>query len=1310
MTSRYTPSHQVISALLLVVCLAACSGEPAPWSSPLPAPTTHFRSPLPRPQSHPLTSPKIVSIKPGLGARLDNLHTPLVITHERPVDPQTASLTIEPPTEGQTTWRDDRTLVFIPRPGWAPETSYTVHLGKTFFSSFSTPPLIRYQSPPLSSKGARCDTAISLHFGFPVDQASVQANFTITPTVNGTFRWEGDRLLTFEPAAPLEIETTYHVQVGPGLRDRSGTPVDGSARWWFTTGNGILSVYPSHGSHAPADANIRVQFGAPMERASVEAAFAITPTVAGSLRWENDSLLIFQPDDFFENGTSYHITLAASARTADGEAVLRRDYGWTFHARPVEGWVSFGYGPNVQVVDADGQRTVQLEAKVAQQIELRVYDLSLEQFLDRYCSAFRGIGPSEDRSVETADLPLITRWRQDPGRTEVALPADLPPGLYVLEARYGTISDQLIIVLSRNALVVKQSSVGRGAYAQHQVLVWGTRMANHSPVPGMQVRVYDRDGTLVAEGNTEERGLLRTTITVDPQPLIVVGRLGNELTVSGLSNEWEEGGWSWWWKSPPRSQTVRIYAYTDRPIYRPGQTVHVRAVLRRDDDAAYSLIPPDTEVTVRLRDARDNVLAVRNLTPDDFGAVYTDFELAEDGTVGTYHVEVAALGETSRQSLKVEAYRKPDYEVAVTPYDDQIIAGDPLTVTVAARYFFGEPVANARVTVLPYVAYGDPWWDGEHYTYPKNELRRIGRTDSNGLLTITLPTQPNDDRGTWSIEATVSDESGLAVSDHARVVIHPATFGLHLDIERYGYEPGEPIPVRLLARDYHGRPLAGAEVTVGVYGWNPATGTYDNPVARTRVTTGARGEAATTLHVTEQGWYQVRAEGSDEQERPVSAGTYLWVYDDSAPWYTGQSDELRISADRAEYRPGDVAQLVIVSPVSGPALLTFERGTTRREAVVHLEKGMTTLPAEILPDDVPNVHVAVAVWAEPVENEYWYRTRPEGRLLTARTQLLVPAEDRRLTVSITPDREKYAPRDEALFTVQVSDALGNPVQAQFSLALVDEAIFALAEDETPPIFDAFYAPRADLVRTFDSLQPTRYLGGGMGGGGGGGDLGSGGPRADFPDTAFWDPAIETDENGVAHVHVRLPDSLTSWRAVVRAVTADTRVGQQTARVTVAQPLLVRPLLPRFLVQGDRVTLRAIVHNYTDAGMTVTARVELTGLTLDDAEPTQEVYVEAGGTAVVGWPVIATRLGQAQVTVGVVGEAGRDAVALSLPILPLAMPDLYTASGPVETEVGEWVLAPSDLLTDVSDVEIRLAASIVSSLLDGLEYLIDYPFG
>ncbi|MCK4833058.1 MAG: hypothetical protein KAS81_09835, partial [Anaerolineales bacterium] len=350
---------------------------------------------------------------------------------------------------------------------------------------------------------------------------------------------------------------------------------------------------------------------------------------------------------------------------------------------------------------------------------------------------------------------------------------------------------------------------------------------------------------------------------------------------------------------------------------------------------------------------------------------------------------------------------------------------------------------------------------------------------------------------------------------------------------------------------------------------------------------------------------------------------------------------------------------------SGPALLTFERGTTRRQQLIELTAPLTLVEASIEADDAPNVFVAVYAWREEDTSigESTWVSMPGSRLHTASVELVVPVTGKVLNVTIVPDKKTYAPRAEAAVTVRVTNARGEPVSAEVSLAMVDEAIFSLSDDLSGPIFDAFYHRRDRIVRSYNSMAPIRDLGGGGMGGGGGGDVAAN-PRSDFPDTAEWFPVLLTDANGEATVTFVMPDSLTSWRLTAKATTADTQVGETFVNVISRQEIVVRPILPRVLTAGDRVELFAIVHNYGDTRQEIDVSIHLPEAYLTAAGPiTQTISLAPGELGIVGWRALPVQAGEAEITVRAdVGDETRDAVLLTLPIRPLAVPDVTSQVG------------------------------------------------
>lgn len=1320
--------------LILVSCRALRSTETPPATSPVPSP-----SPSPTVSPSPLPPPALLEYSPPGG--LLNLRLPTIrLVFSRPMNPDSvrAALSVEPPLPLELRGEEGNAVLLRPTVPLTPGMSYSftlapfaadrnsVPLGRAYRWSYSLPVPATLTGPRREQK----DAPLAIRFNYDVDPQTVQEALRVEPALEGEWKWDAtQRALIFHPRKRLPANTTITIVLGEGLRDASGYPFPAMPPLQWTTPPPILDVHPYGDEVLPAS-SIRIIFDRPMDWDSVRAAFLITPSVPGEFQWV-ETTMTFRPSEPLWPMTVYTVTIAPSARDETGAPLLMEPYVWSFRTGIPENIADFGWGPNAQVLDADGRRAVQfrLFGSVAVSLTFELYEVTLPQFLDRYASGFRGVAGWEKRPISLEGTKLARRWEMAAHNEkswdsphEVIIPPDVPPGLYILNMKAHAIGmmDQMFLILTRHVLMLKQ--------AEGQIMAWLTRI-HGGPVSGGEVAIYARDGRLVAQGLTDDQGIYRTWVPRDPQPLIVVARVGNDLTVAGLSNEWRSPSGSWWdwWRPAPPARRYSAYIYTDRPIYRPGQKVFFKGILRRDEDAVLSLPPPGTAVTVRIRDARNNVVQTFELTTSAFGTVHGQFALAEGAMLGDYAVEMVVDGEAHRQIFKVQDYRKPDYQVRVIPDRARYVAGETISVTIESRYFFGEPVARALVEVKIYRLGERYCWEecppGPQYAwYPSSYSPILGTTDASGRFTFTwTAAYPREGDYTWGwmrqsalwgVEATVDDGSNQAVSHFAVVEVYPTAELLSLDPGGYLHPPGQPFTIRITARTIFDEPVPNRTVRLELARWNPRDYAYTDVVQAITVTTRSDGVATIPFVPEKPGWYELRAIARDRMGHEVIASTWLAVF--SGTWWGERAGgELRILADQPQYAPGDVARLLIESSVGGPALLTFERGTTRRAQPILLTPPVTVVDIPIQPDDAPNIFVTVNVWepqdtAIPLEGISY--SLSDSQLRTATVELSVPAVDRRLTVIITPDRTRYAPRQRAGFTVRVTDAQGAPVpNAEVSLALVDEAIFTLSEELAGSIYEAFYGRREHIVRTYDGMALRRYIGGDGIGGGGEGEISAANPRSDFPDTAIWLPALTTDADGVVTLTLDLPDSLTTWRLTAKAVTADTRVGEAVARIVTRQDIVVRPLLPRALTAGDQVFLSAFVHNYTALSQTLTIRIRWEG-GLEVASPLTQTLALAPGTArIVGWAARAQSVGAVTVTISARSPIAGDAVQTVLPVRPLAVPQ-------VESQVGEFqgawettVVLPTDALNE-SFVEVQLARSLAGGVLLGLEYLTGYPFG
>jgi uncharacterized protein YfaS (alpha-2-macroglobulin family) len=360
----------------------------------------------------------------------------------------------------------------------------------------------------------------------------------------------------------------------------------------------------------------------------------------------------------------------------------------------------------------------------------------------------------------------------------------------------------------------------------------------------------------------------------------------------------------------------------------------------------------------------------------------------------------------------------------------------------------------------------------------------------------------------------------------------------------------------------------------------------------------------------------------------------------------------------------------------------------------------------------PNVYVSL-VLIKPAGGDL-----PVPDMRVGLINLAVSTEQQELTVTITPDKLEAGPRDEVTYTIKATDYQGRGVQSEVALGLVDKAILTLADDPNPTLRQAFYEKRPLGVFTANSLtalvdrvtlrgQPSAK------GGGGGGDAAALLVRRDVPDTAYWNPAVLTDKDGLATVTVKLPDNLTTWRMTARSLTADTRVGQGDQDLVASKPLLIRPTLPRFLTVGDQITLQAVVQNTTAIPIEATVRLDAGLLKLGSAAE-QTVQVPANDRVVVRWSAEAPKDGQSTLLFTVSGGGLQDAIEQSLPVQRFITPEVVASAGQVGANpVVETLKIPAASLPSSGppqgELTVELVPSLAAGVQSGLEYLEHYGY-
>ncbi len=892
-------------------------------------------------------------------------------------------------------------------------------------------------------------------------------------------------------------------------------------------------------------------------------------------------------------------------------------------------------------------------------------------------------------------------------------------GFYLVEAVKGKLCAYTLAMVSDVVLVSKPSSAG--------VINFVVDRRTGQPIRDAQVTMLARDAQL-GEAGTNADGIAELPYKgTKLEDLRMVARHGKDYAVNVV------GGMA----ASDRDQFAG-FAYTDRPVYRPGHTVHFRAILRTRGGSGYA-VPAGENVAVTVNDAEQKPVYQKTLAVSPTGAIHDELTLPAAATLGAYSIDIKS-GDSyvASAEFEVQEYKKPEYEVRVIPAKGRLIQGEATQVTIDSRYYFGEPVSGAKVTYAFYKTpyYFPAWYDPDEDTSDQpntqggeegdnsesadsgdQELHAEGVLDADGKLSINLPTSVSKDKSDFAyrIEARVTDQGKREITGKCWVVATYGSFLVHVTPNRYFYEPGTNGAFTVDARDYDNKPVVGRAAHVELLHWDYRDRNRFETVASKDVDTGADGSAQVSLDIPRRGGsYRVKVTAHTPEGRDIEDFEYLWVAGSGEFDYGGDTDRsLKIVTDKKTYRVGETAHLMIVSGRPNTAVLVSVEGRDVRQYKVLRSQGATVgFDVPVTSSDEPGIFVVAGY----VRDGSYY----EGVRLVR-----VPPVEHKLNVKLATDKAQYRPGQTAEYSIEATTADGQPApRAEFSLGVVDEAIYGIRPDTTQDIVSAFFSKDYNRISTTNSLnywfegeagkrrmrlaelrppsrlaqlKPERLVEPKV--------------RKAFPDTAFWAADVTTGPDGRARTKVDFPDSLTTWRATARGATPETKVGSATLKTIVRKNLIVRLVVPRFFVQGDEVVISALVHNYlTD---TKKARVSLDVAGLDVLEgATQDVTIPSRGEARLDWRVRARQVRSATVTGKALTNEESDALEMELPVnipgiaMARARGGALRAGGTAAFEL----TFPDKVQPGSRSLSVRLAPSIAGSLFGALDYLISFPYG
>lgn len=1312
----------------------------------------------------------------------------------------------EPAINGDWHWLGTTTAEFRPAEKLKQATTYKVNIpagivtingektDKDFSYSFSTTrPEITDTEPRNEFKLAGPTTDIIVRFNQEIDleKAKTHVEFrqlngkSNTIPLNFSLKYpqvedeegkkvENKNAFQLVPESPLVRKSEYMVSINDGFQAKEGNlAVKSNFIFKFKTVDDFkvekvkLDPYGSLG----------INFTSPIDNKTLSKNITITPKVEGwegeeleseNTSWgDNTSLTLYPP---FKPSTEYTIKFSDKIKDSFGEALNgEREFKITTPA--LEPRLDLLTEEDFGLFEKDFPPLFPFKTVNMKTMQAEFAALNLDQFIEiQKNKRLKQDYPVLSGYANYEKFPLnpknkLNEWELQNIDLKGRIAATEGKDFYALrltapytnrEGKPDTYIKDHYFSLTNIGLTLK--------YSASKTLVWAIDLKTGEPVTDAAITFYSNDAKKIIEGKTDAKGFLEADFDIKSfktennsgDPLFwVTAEKGEDFAF--ISSQWSSGmrAWNFGLNEDIHGTNdgdfmMDAYLYTERNLYRAGDTVNFKGIVRlRDKNGQIKIAPNTYKANVEVTDAKGNQVFKKTFDLNDYGSFFGDLPISPDATLGNYRMNVSLTPEIGIRnnylghSFAVLAFRKPEYEVEINPEAENYFTGDNVAFNINAKYFFGAPMKDATVKWAAisedywFNRYTDGWysfsleenWCWFDCSYQKETLTEgTGKLDDQGKLKIDFPVNLDDKPTSQSIqlEASITDSNNQTVGSTAVVPVHKSSVYVGVNSESYAVSQGEKAKINVVTVDPNGKKMANQSVEMKLMErqWNTIKkksidGAYyyenepkDTLVKTVSVKTGQDGKGSHEFVIEKGGSYVVFVEAKDSKGRSAKASTSLYVFSNTyINWPHENNDRIDVLADLPEYKVGDTAKILIKTPYQGKgvkALITVERENIMTKTLIDVESNAQAFEVPITKEMIPNAFVS-AVIIKPRQGQTFDDNGQDTggpAFKMGYVKLNVETAPKKMKVEVKTNKETYLPRETVEVSLKTMDFTGKPTEAEVSLGVVDLSLISLLGFRMPDLVEVFYQERPLGVKTSQMLSHLiRTFKPGSKGGGGDGDDES---RTNFKDTAFWKADIRTDENGVANVEFELPDNLTTWQLLAIAQTKDHLYGADVHEIVETKQVVLRPVMPRFAVKGDEIQAGAIVHNFTDKTQDFVVTMDGAGFTQKKKE--QKITLKPKAQEKVIFPITVTADKELSFHFKAQSKGGEDELEQKVPVYLFGTPQAVATSGFTEDKMVENVYLPSSDEAKNGVVQMTVSPTVASYLSGGLEYLSTYPYG
>lgn len=738
-----------------------------------------------------------------------------------------------------------------------------------------------------------------------------------------------------------------------------------------------------------------------------------------------------------------------------------------------------------------------------------------------------------------------------------------------------------------------------------ELIIHARDFSKNEALKDVKIELVSKQNQILQSQNTDSNGDAKFKIQDNDEILYILASNEGQMSVLRLSNPLSTDGYDV--NGDQNDKNIKAFIYTDRGVYRAGDSVHLSVVARSDKK------PIKHPIYLNFYNPKgQKIIAskVLNSTNDIF---YEKISLDKNAMNGIYRAEFEIVGEYFTKDILVQSVVPNRIKVELNADENMSLDDKEMTYKLSSKYLFGALASNLKYQTSVYFSpknyqnskYKDYIFKNPSLLIIRANTSNDGVLDENGkaIEESEIPENILNSQGynfNAKIISEVFENGGRSVKAVKNVNLNRYDYFVGLKALTNSYvSEGETIDFYAIASDLKENLVAGKTLEYRIYQndyyWWWDYDSYDEFLRSIKQDRNTKliekGEIVTSSEPvkfsfnTSDHYGQMFIEIIDKESK-VSAGQSFYVSSWGEPSYADVVSSLKIKSDKDKYQIGQSAKIEFESVAGAKALVTLSSNSKIIDRfIVDTKDKSTSIELAMKKEYAPNIYVSVSLF-----QDYDKISNDRALRLFGVVPLYVEDENTKLDLELkTPD--KILPNSD--FEVEIQSK--NKRAFNYTIAIVDEGLLDLTDFKTPDIWNGFYAKSGFTLKTYDTY--SQIIPKFTGGDGAVSNIGS--LRADknrddnaqrFKPVVLFNGPLRSDDKGFAKLKFSMPSYMGSVRVMIVANENDA-YGSVSKDIQVSAPLIMLETLPRTLKIGDNFTLLTQIFKTEDSVKNATLSVK-----------------------------------------------------------------------------------------------------------------------